>query len=483
MAITLKYYTLCSILFENTLLPFEDKVKIVVEFIEANHKIKIIKSQIPKIENFVKSFEIKRKTVYSSQMKFQSKYSEWLDKALEISAPSSGAPCKEYADLCPKSKRKRLSASLSSISSEEVSDTFKAMLKKENQPTDALKIASVLPTASPKRLRRIVESIPTPTSNSSFNGEEAIALMLQLGLSRDNYITLRKALMEKGVDVLPSYDMLKDTKNNIIPSSIKVSEQEVNIEISTLTENTAARILSTFSEEELKEANNSKLQLICKWGCDGFSTTSEYKTINNANSDYKSVFMASMVPLRIRKYADSDSSSTCFKDIWKNPTPGSKAFCRPITFKYTKETKISTQDLIRSIESEIKCLEPVTIKIGSYSFIVDFDMKLTMIDGKVSNAITETSSNWNCFICGKPKSQFWHLSHGDIINEEVLKFGISPLHARIRFLEHFLHIAYDIKYRSEPQNKNKPSRNNKELTEMRANEKKGFRKSLKNRQD
>ncbi|KAI8122663.1 hypothetical protein CVS40_6382 [Lucilia cuprina] len=56
------------------------------------------------------------------------------------------------------------------------------MLKKENQPMDAVHIATILPNASPKRLKRIVESIPTPTSQSNFTEEEAIALMLELGL-------------------------------------------------------------------------------------------------------------------------------------------------------------------------------------------------------------------------------------------------------------------------------------------------------------
>ncbi|KAI8122292.1 Plasma membrane calcium-transporting ATPase 4 [Lucilia cuprina] len=56
---------------------------------------------------------------------------------------------------------------------EEIADKFNDMLKKENQH-----IATILPNASPKRLKRIVESVPTPTSQSNFTEEEAIALML-----------------------------------------------------------------------------------------------------------------------------------------------------------------------------------------------------------------------------------------------------------------------------------------------------------------
>lgn len=53
------------------------------------------------------------------------------------------------------------------------------------------------------------------------------------------------------------------------------------------------------------------------------------------------------------------------------------------------------------------------------------------------------------------KNEFSDLSKNPTINTYALKFGISPLHARIRFLEHFLHIAYDLHYYSNPENANK----------------------------
>ncbi|GBP12939.1 hypothetical protein EVAR_70454_1 [Eumeta japonica] len=166
------------------------------------------------------------------------------------------------------------------MSTEEVTDTFNAMLKKEDQPLDAVKIANVLPTASPKRLKRIVKSIPTPSFNSAFTEEEAIALMLQLQLSRDKYIILRKALKEKGVEVLPSYDALQERKKSIIPTGITVSDRKVTVGISSLLENTASRIVSTLTVEQLNKINHSEVKLICKWGCDGSSLLSESECIN-----------------------------------------------------------------------------------------------------------------------------------------------------------------------------------------------------------
>ncbi|KAI8116942.1 hypothetical protein CVS40_11083 [Lucilia cuprina] len=149
----------------------------------------------------------------------------------------------------------------------------------------------------------------------------------------------------------------------------------------------------------------------------------------NSSSEYKSVFMASLVPLRIRKYADSDSPSTSFDDIWKNSTPGSKAFCRPISFEYIKESKTTTQDLINR---------------------------------------TSISSTWYCYICGDKKSEFSNISKQRSINEETFNLEYPPYM-----------LAYDLQYRSIPENANKSANNNKELMEMKPVRNEEFKRNLK----
>lgn len=112
-------------------------------------------------------------------------------------------------------------------------------------------------------------------------------------------------------------------------------------------------------------------------------------------------------------------------------------------------------------------LSPICVEIYNYKI----NILLTMIEGKVHNAITYTDSAWTCSICGMKKSEFTQTSSNIPINRDTLHFGISPLHARIRFLEFMLHISYDLKYRCIPGNEEKSVRNNNELIEMRGNEK------------
>lgn len=476
MVITLKHEQLCCVLWslsKNDL----NRLEAIVEFIKTTYHAKVDVIGKSQIESFLKLYDVKMKSLNQRTNRLKIKHSDWMDTDIEISACkiSTGAPCKTYDDLSTRSKKKRLAHKLSIISNEEVSDTFKEMLKKEKQPKSAINIAEILPTASPKRLKRIAESVPTPTSQSNFTEEEAIALMLELDLSRNKYQILRKALLEKGHSILPSYKDIQEKKQTILPS-ISVTEKEACVELSSLLENTATRIVADFSADQLEKVNNSDVVLICKWGCDGLSALPEYKHASGSKkmADYKSVFIASLVPLRMRSYSLKQSSSKCknsFEDIWLNTTPGSKHFCRPIWFEYTRESKTTTKDLVEYIKDEINDLQPLSITINQYTFDISFQLSLTMIDGKVSNAITETSSFWKCSLCDETKSQFSDIGKARSINEEFLSFGISPLHARIRFMEHFLHIAYDLKYRSVPENLTKPTRNNEDLKTLRISEK------------
>ncbi|XP_026331961.1 uncharacterized protein LOC113239252 [Hyposmocoma kahamanoa] len=66
----------------------------------------------------------------------------------------------------------------------------------------------------------------------------------------------------------------------------------------------------------------------------------------------------------------------------------------------------------------------------------------TMVDAKVCNAATGTTSTMRCYICGKTAKEFNDFKTTKTENPEALKFGLSTLHARIRLFETLLHIAY-----------------------------------------
>lgn len=84
------------------------------------------------------------------------------------------------------------------------------------------------------------------------------------------------------------------------------------------------------------------------------------------------------------------------------------------------------------------------VVIGSNIIYIRHVLMLTMLDGNVAQAITNTNSASTCFIGGTLPSEMNKLTTLQLKspNEDALKLGISPLHARIKFMEYILHISY-----------------------------------------
>ena len=71
---------------------------------------------------------------------------------------------------------------------------------------------------------------------------------------------------------------------------------------------------------------------------------------------------------------------------------------------------------------------------------------LTMVDGKVCQALTNTPSAASCYIC-KPTTNPSSMNNlaeieNKEINENTLSYGLSPLHLLINTMEFILHIGY-----------------------------------------
>lgn len=67
-----------------------------------------------------------------------------------------------------------------------------------------------------------------------------------------------------------------------------------------------------------------------------------------------------------------------------------------------------------------------------------------MVDGKTVNVLTGQKSSASCNVCGASPKQMNNLKLVQqlLCNEKAFKFGLSPLHCRIRFMECTLHIGY-----------------------------------------
>lgn len=70
-----------------------------------------------------------------------------------------------------------------------------------------------------------------------------------------------------------------------------------------------------------------------------------------------------------------------------------------------------------------------------------------MVDGKICNSLTETTSTMRCFLSNLTSKDFNNIEKckaAKIVCESALEFGMSTLYAWIRFFECLLHVAYKL---------------------------------------
>lgn len=84
------------------------------------------------------------------------------------------------------------------------------------------------------------------------------------------------------------------------------------------------------------------------------------------------VFCVFFVPLKVIRNSDQVV-------VWKNPTPNSPRFCRPLRIHFVKETKEVIQAAEENVLNQISYLPDIIFNGAT----VNNSFRLTMIDGKV----------------------------------------------------------------------------------------------------
>lgn len=179
-----------------------------------------------------------------------------------------------------------------------------------------------------------------------------------------------------------------------------------------------------------------------KWGTDAWGGLPLYKQRGEGLGQDGSCFVAALVPLQITSLGDGPVA----KSIWANPRPNSFFWCRPIRFKYTKETKEVVTQERDYVKGQFDGIVNSVVVVDGKELRVKYNACMTMVDGKVANTIAECPSGMRCNMCSLTSRQFNNLEvvnrARDNIREDVLDLGLSPLHAWIRSLEWVLHLAY-----------------------------------------
>lgn len=429
-----------------------------------------------------------------NQTEFRRKYSTWLQKEFifnlaaprateeapttisEEARPSTsrkrrGRPTKPYTSSSVRSKRRKTADLLKNISTPELAHATKMKLRTMGK-TEAAKVVEEATETTPTRAIKIRKAWKRKgASPIQFSADQALSLLVECKESRKSYETHRMFAKANRANIYPPYYKVQAAKKACYPSAeaISITEKIAEVKIQALLDHTISRILQLQAEviRTLDPESLKNLVLLVKWGFDGSSGHSEYKqkysveeTVqeeekqegegSEGQSSYtvysdSDIFLSSLVPIQM---VIEDSSGR--KIIWQNPRPSSPRYCRPIRIQFAKESVQLSKQEEDHIQQQINCLQPFENITVNGIVRVTSKLVLTMVDGKVCNSLTDTSSAQKCYLCGSTPKLMNNIDKAleAKVDEASMKFGLSTLHAWIRFFEYFLHVSYRLEIKS-----------------------------------
>lgn len=381
----------------------------------------------------------------NSEVQFSNSFNSEEQDTRSDSLKSGGRPTALFLSSSDRTKRRKTEELRSSFSPEELTYAAQMQFRSEGHLEKAEVIKNVA-FSTPTRASKYKKAI-SAIKVQPFSPDQALSIFVEAKLTKFQYNVIRDAAKSNNSNLYPNYEYITLAKKKCYPSNVTISEDKAEVPLQNLLDHTISRLFQSLKEvlDALKPEQYSNMYLICKWGCDGSSGMSEYKQkFFNPNISDANIFLTSMVPLQL---INGDPSSKEHFVIWQNPRPSSTRFCRPIRVQFKHETAELSVMEMQHIEKQISELKPTKNTIENSDVLVQHKLYFTMIDGKICNAVTENASTQRCYICGLTSKDFNKIDkilETKVIDESRYQFGLSSLHAWIRFFECLLHVSYKL---------------------------------------
>lgn len=399
---------------------------------------------LAKIHHFKSAFKEKWLAANKTDNRFRMNNEKWLQSTFTIPKVlniSTGRPKKIFDELSERSKRRKTEQVRQSMETEELAYAAQMKLRAAGEPDAAniLKDITNHPDCA-KDYKKAYKTKQPEERDAPLSALEALTRFVEAGLSRKQYDIIRSGAPK----TYPCYSLLQKVKKECYPgpNAYKITATCLEINLQDLLDHTSARLIQFLREviDTLNENEINSLQLITKWGCDGSQQARYQQKFENIEDSDSNIFQSSLVPLQL--FTGTDGGK---KIIWQNPTPSSPRYCRPIRILFATESAELIQDEVKYIQNKIDNLKETRIE-GEKIIIIKHKLCLTMVDGKVCNAVSNVSSTMRCYICGATSKMFNTLVDSEETNIDgmTLNFGLSILHARIRLFETLLHLSYKL---------------------------------------
>ncbi|XP_060800854.1 uncharacterized protein LOC132903670 [Amyelois transitella] len=394
-----------------------------------------------KLSAFKSQYKSRWAKASRTENKFSINNKEWLETSISFPRTKStlkrGRPVTSFENSSDNSKRAKTKQLRESMTSKELVYAACMSLRSEGQVQASKVIKDI--SKHPEQAKAYKEAYQKSLKPQELvSAEDALSDMIEAKLSREAYNVIRRRAPEK----FPSYKLVQAAKKLCYPHDITVTETSASVKLQSLLDHTSMRLCQTLIpvintlNDDLDRCN--EICLVSKWGFDGSSGHSSYKqAFQDSAATDSAVFITCLVPLRL---VANDIV------IWQNPSPASTRYCRPIKIEFQKESvDVSIQEN-REIENQISNLRESTVNIENKTLKIRYELILSMVDGKVCNALTETTSTMKCFLCGATSKLFNNIDEmvKRDVNTDNLRFGLSILHGWIRCFECLLHLAYKL---------------------------------------
>nr|XP_047129635.1 uncharacterized protein LOC124809545 [Hydra vulgaris]XP_047129641.1 uncharacterized protein LOC124809545 [Hydra vulgaris] len=296
-----------------------------------------------------------------------------------------------------------------------------------------------------KVVRSLSIKQPFDTEHTQNTLNEALALILDIDMSKSDYQRLRNNALSKGCNLYPAYNDVRAAKEQCLPEKTlwTVNDFSAEINFQALVDHTAIRLIQ-LQKQVIDSMNDlERLTLYSKVGFDGSTSQRIYNqvTVEKENRDLleeASLLISCFVPLQLFGFINDKKIV-----IWSNPHPSSTLYCRPIRFSFKKET-------IEVLKQENQFINNSIAKLSltfCENLTILHKIEITMVDGKVATALsTATTSSQCCSVCGcsPKKMNDLNAAKNMPLTEIGLCFGLSTLHAWIKSMECLLKISYKL---------------------------------------
>ncbi|KAG8179922.1 hypothetical protein JTE90_025247 [Oedothorax gibbosus] len=147
-------------------------------------------------------------------------------------------------------------------------------------------------TTSPRSLKKMKELHQSPSTSAesiaAYTPDEALSLIVDLSLGKDDYLNLREGAKVRGANIYPPYNVIANAKKLCYPPNITITETAAQVPLQDLLDLTVKRLSQVQSEVLLQHALGevTEIQMIYKWGLDGSGGHSIYKQSFMNNPQY-----------------------------------------------------------------------------------------------------------------------------------------------------------------------------------------------------